>query len=262
VRLYRTAVAAKLYQVGDLALLAKVSVRTLHHYDAIGLLTPTARSGSGYRLYTADDLLRLQQIHIGRSLGMSLEQIRRMLDDPGFDQREALLDQRRKLQARLNDTHAMIAAIDAALHTLEDREATDMNPQALFNGFDPSAFEAEVEARWGDTHAYSEAAKRTSNYTKQDWARAKSEEDALMNEFVAALVAGTAPDHEHVIALAERHRLHIDRWFYSCDPSHHAALAQMYLADPRFTAYFEKYADGLAAFVASAIRGNTDRGLA
>ena len=88
------------YQVKQVARLTGLTIRTLHHYDAIGLLAPSARSAAGYRLYDDDDLLRLQQILIGRELGLSLEAIRRSLDDPRFDRRQALLAQRTELEAR------------------------------------------------------------------------------------------------------------------------------------------------------------------
>ena len=85
------------YQVKDVAELSGLSIRALHHYDEIGLLIPSARSTAGYRLYNDDDLLRLQQIMIGRELGLALEDIRRSLDDPSFDRRRLLLTQRAEL---------------------------------------------------------------------------------------------------------------------------------------------------------------------
>jgi DNA-binding transcriptional MerR regulator len=83
---------SRTFKVSDVARLAGVSIRALHHYDAIGLLVPAVRTAAGYRVYTDADLLRLQQILIGRELGLSLEEIRRSLDDPGFDWTAALLD--------------------------------------------------------------------------------------------------------------------------------------------------------------------------
>jgi len=85
------------YQVSEVARIAGVSVRALHHYDAIGLLVPSGRTEAGYRLYDDEDLLRLQQILIGRELGMPLEEIKRSLDDPNFDRRAALEKQRREI---------------------------------------------------------------------------------------------------------------------------------------------------------------------
>ena len=101
---------SRTFQVKDVARIAGVSVRTLHHYDAIGLLAPQLRTAAGYRVYTDADLLRLQQILIGRELGLSLEEIRRSLDDPGFDRMAALFDQRERLRERVQQAEAMIRA--------------------------------------------------------------------------------------------------------------------------------------------------------
>lgn len=130
---------SRTYQVKGVARLAGVSVRTLHHYDAIGLLVPGIRTDAGYRLYTDSDLLRLQQILIGRELGLSLEEIRRSLDDPRFDRRVALLDQRDRLRDRARQAEAMIRAIDVALAALDGScKKGETRMENLFEGFDPS----------------------------------------------------------------------------------------------------------------------------
>ena len=144
------------YRVKEVAAIAGITVRTLHHYDAIGLLVPSARSGKGYRLYSDEDLLRLQQIMIGRTLGMPLEAIRRLLDDPGFDRKAALLEQREQLADRVEQAEAMLRAVDEALAAMESKE-NDMDRKKLFDGFDPAAYEAEAKQRWGDTAAYAES---------------------------------------------------------------------------------------------------------
>src|SRR6187402_126639 len=115
------------HQVTEVARMTGISVRALHHYDEIGLLVPRGRTGAGYRLYNDDDLLRLQQIVIGRELGLSLEAIRRSLDDPQFDRRRALREQRAELERRAQSTAEMIGAIDAAIDALDERDAE--NPQ-------------------------------------------------------------------------------------------------------------------------------------
>ena len=127
---------------------------------------PSGRSAAGYRLYSAEDLLRLQQIHIGRTLGMTLDQIREMLDDPAFDRRRALVRQRAQIVEQVERAQAMLRAIDVALDSLEPslRGGTTMHEDeevsALFDGFDPSQFEEEAQARWGRTDAYAESARR------------------------------------------------------------------------------------------------------
>jgi DNA-binding transcriptional MerR regulator len=119
--------------------------RTLHHYEAIGLLVPSGRSRAGYRLYVDADLLRLQQILIRRELGFPLEDIREALDDVSYDHREALLSQRRDLEAQARATARKLQAIDAALAALNTDEGTDtVSMQSIFDGFDPSS----LGTRW------------------------------------------------------------------------------------------------------------------
>jgi DNA-binding transcriptional MerR regulator len=239
-----------------LARLAGVTVRTLHHYDAIGLLSPKRRSGKGYRLYGADDLLRLQQIMIRRELGMSLEQIQLALDDPDFDLRTALLEQRTAIEARRQRSEDMLRNIDAALAALEQPQETTMNMRELFDGFDPADYEQEAEQRWGSSEAWAESKRRTKQYGPEDWKQMKAEADAINRELAQLLQSGAPPDGEAARALAERHRLHIDRWFYPCGPSMHVGLGHMYVADERFAANYEKYAVGLTAYLAAAIEAN------
>jgi MerR family transcriptional regulator, thiopeptide resistance regulator len=134
------------YLVSDVARIAGVSVRTLHHYDEIGLLVPKGRSEAGYRRYDDDDLLRLQQILIGREQGLTLEEVRRSLDDPSFDRRQALLAQKRQLQEHARRTDAMIRSVDAALAILEGEGRPTMDMKQLFDGFDPAPYEAEARS--------------------------------------------------------------------------------------------------------------------
>src|SRR5262252_10414714 len=113
------------YQVKEVAEQSGVSIRALHHYDAIDLLVPSLRTAAGYRLYTEDDLLRLQQILIGRELGLSLEEIRRSLDDPSFDRRRALLEQRTALTRRAEQSSEVLRAIDTAIALLDHASLGD-----------------------------------------------------------------------------------------------------------------------------------------
>lgn len=244
------------HRVSEVARTSGLTVRTLHHYDAIGLLRPSARSRAGHRLYSDDDLLRLQQILIGRTLGLSLEQIRRMLDDPAFDHRAALEKQRGELQTRAEETAAMIRAVDAALAQLTRKGDPTMNREDLFEGFDPEQYEEEAEQRWGETDAYRESSRRTSTYTPEDWKRIKADEHALMEAIADRMRARVSPEDRTAVDLAERHRRHIDRWFYPCSHARHAGLADMYVADDRFRATFDRHGEGLADYLAAAIRAN------
>lgn len=238
------------------ARLAGVSVRTLHHYDEIGLLVPKLRSAAGYRLYDRGDLLRLQQILIGRELGLSLQEIGRALDDPGFDLGEALRSQRRQLQGRAERTAAMLRSVDAALAILDAERGSNVDMKAVFDGFDPSRYEEEARRRWGETDAYKESARRTSRYTETDWKRLEVEQNRIYGDAAAAMNAGTLPEDPAAMSVAERHRLLIDRWFYPCSKAMHRGLADMYEADTRFARNIDRHGQGLTPFLAAAIRAN------
>jgi DNA-binding transcriptional MerR regulator len=248
------------HQVNEVARMTGLSVRALHHYDEIGLLVPGGRTGAGYRLYDDEDLLRLQQILLGRELGLSLEEIRRSLDDPGFDRRQALIAQKKQLQERAEQTEAMIRAVDAALAVIDARgTGENMEMKELFDGFDPSKYEAEAKQRWGTTEAYAESKRRTQRYTEADWKKLAAEQAAIYAEAVAAMKAGKAPSDEDVMDIADRHRLSIDRWFYPCSVALHRGLAAMYESDERFAVNIDKHGEGLTTFLVAAIRANADR---
>jgi len=246
--------------VSQVARLAGVSVRTLHHYDEIGLLVPSGRSEAGYRLYEQPDLQRLQQVLFFKELGFPLEEITRIVRDPAFDLQAALLMQRQLLTERASRIQALIRAVDAALDSLEKGTAmTKEEMFEVFGDFDPAKYEDEVRERWGNTEAYKESARRTKRYTKKDWEQIKAEGGELMREMAAQLEAGRAPTDPAVMALAERHRAHIDRWFYPCSPEMHRGLGELYVNDPRFTETFEKVRTGLAEFTRDAFRANAER---
>ena len=249
------------YKVGEVAALARVSVRTLHHYDEVGLLRPSARSEAGYRLYTMGDLERLQQILFYKELGFSLDEIREMMSDPAFDRREALLAQRELIAREAERFEAMLRLIDKTLAAMEGGFAlTKEEMFEVFGDFDPAQYEGEVQQRWGHTEAYRESARRTKGYTKEDWQRIKAESEEINAAIAALMDQGVTPDDVRALDAVERHRLHIDRWFYPCSREMHAQLGQMYVNDPRFTATYEKIRPGMAKWVAEATAANARRG--
>ena len=243
------------YTVGDLASLAHVSVRSLHHCDAIGLSSPSERSASGYRLHRHDDLERLHQILLYRELDFPLDAIGRLMLGPTFDRRAALVAQRELLAGRAHRITTIVLAIDAALDALSTGEPMDdADMFEVFGDFDPGQYEAEVKERWGVTDAYAESARRTARFTKDDWKAIKAEGGAVTDALAARSAAGASPADADVQALVDRHREHIDRWFYPCSIEMHAELGEMYVADPRFAATHERIQPGLAAFLRDAIR--------
>lgn len=248
------------YTVSEVAGLARVSVRTLHHYDAIGLLEPSSRSDGGYRLYGDADLERLQEILFFRELGFPLESIARMIDDPAADRRETLLVQREMLAEKAARLSAMVRTLDRTIAAMD--EGTGMTTEEMFEvfgDFDPTEYGAEVQERWGDTDAYRESARRTARYTKADWQRFKEESEANTLRIVELMDEGVPADDPRAMDAVDEARLLIDRWFYPCSRRMHAELGAMYVADPRFTATYEKIRPGLAQYMHDATAANARR---
>ena len=134
-----------------------------------------------------------------------------------------------------------------------------MDPEELLEAFgdaDPGQHAQEAEERWGGTDAFRESRRRASAYRRDDWTRLRAESEAVETEFAACLVSGEPADGSRATSAAEAHRLHIDSWFYPCSHEFHVGLAQMYVADARFTAHFDDRAHGLAGYVHDAILAN------
>ncbi|MFD7642997.1 MerR family transcriptional regulator [Kitasatospora sp. NPDC059795] len=248
------------YTVGQLARLAGVTVRTLHHYDEIGLLSPGGRTPAGYRRYAEAELDRLQQILFYRELGFPLEEIAAILDDRSVGPTEHLRRQRELIGDRIRKLEDLAAAVERAMEarTL----GIQLTPEEKFEVFGKDYqenWEDEAEQRWGDTDAWKQSQQKTSKYTKADWERIKQEADAVNEALVAAFTAGEAPDSPAATDAAEQHRAHIGLHFYECAPQMHRCLGDMYVADERFTATYEQLAPGLAGWLRDAIHANADR---
>ena len=245
--------------VGEVAKRYGITVRTLHHYDAIGLLTPSRRSTTGYRVYTPADLTRLSQVIVYRRLELSLDEISNLLNDG--DEVSHLVRQRERVMSRLDEMKELVAAIDQALEkAMTSTPMTDAEMRELFgDGFDD--YQAEAEQKWGETAEWQESQRRAKSYGKDDWIRIKAEGEAVEKALSDAFRAGLPPDGEAAMHAAEQHRLHVDRWFYDCPPDFHRKLGDMYVSDPKYVAtYDESFGlPGLAAYCRAAIHANADR---
>lgn len=246
--------------VGQVAERFDVTVRTLHHYDDIGLLTPSGRSPAGYRLYTDADLTRLQHVVVYRRLGFGLETIALLLDDPQADVVGHLRRQRAAVVSRLHEMNDLVTAIDRALEVhVSGTRLTPQEQKALFGDAFSDDYAAEAEQRWGDTPAWQQSQQRTSQYSKQDWQEIKAEEEALASAFAEAMRAGEPPSGERAMDAAEQHRRHVQDRFYDLPHAMHRGLGDLYVTDPRFARTYDDREPGLARYVRDAISANADR---
>jgi MerR family transcriptional regulator, thiopeptide resistance regulator len=251
---------ARGYSVGRVAALSGVTIRTLHHYDEIGLLSPGGRSAAGYRIYEEPDLERLQRILFYRELGFVLKEISTILDDPKTDALEHLRRQRKLLSERIKRLSAMVAAIDYELEARTmDIPLTPEERFEVFGEFRPEDYAEEARQRWGETEAYRQSQRRVSTYRKEDWQQLKAEEREVRAQLESAYTGGLAPDSEEAMAAAEAHRQLISRWFYECTYDIHRGLTDMYVNDERFRSNYDTKTPGLASFIREAAHANAER---
>jgi MerR family transcriptional regulator, thiopeptide resistance regulator len=251
------------YTVGEVARMAHVSVRTLHHYDGIGLLTPSGRSAAGYRMYSETDLQRLRQVLFYRELEFGLEQIAEILADATAGTDDHLRRQHRLLRQRRARDEALLAALEKEMEARAMGISLTPEEQLEIFGTDKlDEYAEEAGQRWGGTDAWRESQRRTAAYTKDDWIAIKAEADASINGFAEALRAGEPATGTVAMDVAEAHRQHISRWFYDCDRAMHRGLADIYTGDDRYIAAYDEIEPGLAVYVRDAIYANADRGQA
>jgi MerR family transcriptional regulator, thiopeptide resistance regulator len=245
--------------VSEVAALAGVTVRTLHHYDEIGLVVPSGRSEAGYRLYAPDDLERLQLVLFYRELGFALHDIKQLLDGPELDRGEALRGQRDLLVTRVQRLNHMVTAVDQAIAAYERGET--MTDEAMFEvfGAQQRELQAEAEQRWGDTEAYRVSHQRTRQYSREDWEELKAESEAIMVRIADVYRSGAPADSVAAMDAVEAHRLQITERFYDCSHEMQVQLGESYVQDPRFAATYEAIEPGLTVWVRDAIRANAER---
>ena len=183
------------YTVKQLGDLAGVSARTLRYYDEIDLLKPSAVTEAGYRLYGPDAVDRLQQILLYREMGMGLDQIKRIMNDPQFDLKEALLSHRKNLLQKKARLDQLLETVERSIAGLEGRiHVTD---KEKFEGFKKQLV-ADNEAKYGKEarEKYGDEAVDASNaklmgMSPEDWENFKKVEEELIETLRAAMEEGS-----------------------------------------------------------------------
>lgn len=246
--------------VGEVARLVGVSVRTLHHYDEIGLVAPSGRTPSGYRSYSAVDVERLHRVLTYRELGFPLEEIATLLDDPSVDAVAHLRRQRKLLEQRIDRLHQMAAAVERMMEAQTmGIQLTPAEQREIFgDDWQGEEYAAEAEQRWGETDAWKQSQARSAKFSKADWQQIKTEADALEADLAAALAEGVPTGDERAAALAERHLEGLRR-HYDCGYDMQVCIAQTYVSDERFRKHYDDIAPGLAQYVHDVIVANAAR---
>jgi MerR family transcriptional regulator, thiopeptide resistance regulator len=254
-----------MHKIGEVAELAKVSIRLLRHYDEIGLLVPSGRSEAGYRLYAREDLQRLQQILFYRTLEFPLQEIQKLMQAPDFDRHAALLQQRELLGHKAQQLGAVLELIDKTIAEIDPKtgkEKPTMSNKEMFEVFPDMKpeYQDEAQERWGNTAAWKQSAARFAKYTKADMERMKQELAHAYGQLEEVFAAGTKPDAPAALAAIEAVRLLSDKWFYDTSKEMHVKGTEFTSNDERFVRNIDKNCPGLAAWMHQAAKANFAKG--
>lgn len=238
------------WKVKEVAELVGVSVRALHHYDEIGLLTPTETTESGYRLYSEENLETLQQILFFKELGFPLKEIKTMLNNPSYDRKEALVLQRKMLVEKRGRIDQMIETIDKTIKHMEGE--IHMTNEERFKGiqFTSNPYEEEARKRWGN-ESVDEANKKLQSLTKDEQHELSEKWDTIFKK-LASLRKQSPESEEAQAAIKEWYDL-LNNNFGQYTLEAFRGLGQMYIQDERFTKNIDQYGEGLAAFMSEAM---------
>lgn len=229
------------------------TVRALQHYDRIGLLSPGSRSSSGYRLYGEEDLIKLQQVLLLKSMGFGLKDIAGMVSAAASDRETSLKKHRAMLAEKLGQLNSLIRLVDRSLEAI--RKGRKEMMEELFEGFDHDSHRQEARRLYGE--AFEESERRASKYDRDQWEQFKLEQKQNMEAIIAA--RGKGPEDPEVLELMGRHRASITKWFYDCTLDIFEGLAELYVEDARFTKTYEDMAPGLASFMSASMKNYVAR---
>ncbi len=247
------------YSVKQLSQLAGVSIRTLHHYDRIGLLKPAERSESRYRYYGREELLKLQQILFYKELDFPLKEIREIFENPDFDLLTALQFHQDQLKKRAGRIERLLTTIQKTIHQLKNQHDM-MTDRELYEGFDQDKVEDmrnEVVQRWGEKSLL-ETEHKLRSLGKDGFKALKAQGEAV-NRRLADLMDQAPHDVRVQQAVADHHE--VLNQYYQVSEERYRCLGQMYTEDERFRAYYDQYREGLADFLLKAITVYCDNGM-
>lgn len=244
------------YTVQKLGKMAGVSTRTLRYYDEIGILKPARINSSGYRIYGQTEIDRLQQIMFYRELGVSLDNIREIVTEPSFDGAKALREHREKLLEKKEQLDLLIANVEKTIALTEGR--IEMADNEKFEGFkqkliddNEKKYGREVRERYGKD-AVERSNNKIKNMTKEQYEAVTKLGEEQMKTLSEAFKTGD-PAGELAQKAADLHKQWLTFYWDSYSKEAHAGVAQMYVDDKRFTAYYDKEQPGTAEFLRDAI---------
>ena len=241
--------------VHEVATLSGITIRTLHYYDEIGLLKPTMLTDAKYRLYTEDDLSRLQEILFFREVGFALKEIKELLNSPYYNRSEVLKKQLAILEAQRERIDALVKLVKAEISGEQDNSFSAFSHSKIVEL--QESFRAEILEKWGKTHSFKEFEAAFSTKSKkiqnEEMERFLSMAQTIFEKL--ALYETQSPACKEVQQIVQAWRDYISEHFYSCNKEMLSYLGQLYISDERFSSYIHRFGCGnLANFFNEAIK--------
>ncbi|GIG68272.1 MerR family transcriptional regulator [Phytomonospora endophytica] len=242
--------------VGEAAELAGVTVRTLHHWDEIGLASPSVRTSAGYRRYTDEDLQRLDRVVAYREAGLGLETVREVLDDATAEIGAALREQRARLAERIEELRRLDERLERLTESHERGILLDDEAQTEIFGEDWDAPRSRrARAVWGDSTQWAQFAERSASRTKEQWKALSGAMSALQLDLGDAVDRDVVPGSPEANALIERHR-EVFSNFFPLTRQMQVCLGRMFESDPGFAAHYDGIRAGLTSWFRRSIDEN------
>jgi DNA-binding transcriptional MerR regulator len=244
------------YTVQKLSQLAGVSTRTLRYYDEINILSPARINSSGYRIYGEKEVDRLQQILFYREFEVSLEDIKKIINEPSFDRQEALKEHQQQLIEKRKQLDLLIANVEKTLAQTEGR--SKMSDQEKFEGFKQKMVEdnektygREIREKYGE-ETVNRSNDRLKNMTEEEYKEVKALEKSVKEALAAAFATGN-PAGELAQKAADLHKQWLTYYWSDYSKEAHVGLTNMYVQDERFRAYYDEEQPGMAEFLRDAV---------
>ena len=246
------------YSIQELSRMAGISTRTLRYYDEIGLLKPARVTQAGYRYYGTPEVDRLQQILYYRERGFQLHTIQKILQDRDFDKLRAMEDHLLALKQRQEETAALIRTVEQTIRHMKgecqmaDREKFKALKKSLVHG-NEIKFGAEARAKYGDAQVDA-ANKNMMGLSEEDFARWQALEQQILQELEQAVETGLSAHSETGKCIAQLHRDWLRFTLPGYTPAQHKGIAALYVADERFTQYYDRRIPGCAQWLSDAVQ--------
>lgn len=236
--------------VSEAAKLTGISVRTLHYYDEIRLLSPAEVTEAGYRYYGEEELETLQDILFLRELDFPLKEIRALLALPGYRRKKSLKKQKKLLELQEKRLHNLILLAEKAIKGEKIMSFSEFKTQDFDRA--KEKYTAEAKEKWGGTDAYRESEKKYAELTPEGKQAVMADMDSLIGAFSQQV--GQPPESEAVQELVKQWQAYISEHHYTCTEEILLGLGEMYVGDERFQKNLDKYRDGTAQLMHAAIK--------